>query len=166
VCGLVPLSLVDTELYMIGGPCSGTLFFRTALDSERLRATLAVLLESFPILAGRVVSLPPTGTQQQPRSREGEWRRGYPRAVACTNAGAAFMVLDLPGCSLPEDRNAVRAPPFPHMWQGLHLMEMTDNPDAHIMDVMQVNFATGCMITVSASRAWLACERAMLRTLH
>jgi hypothetical protein len=149
---------------MIGGPCSGTLFFRAALDSERLRATLATLLDSFPILAGRVVSLPPAAgaapPQQHAKSRTGEWRRGFPRAVACTNAGAAFTVLDLPGCALPEDRNAVRAPPFPHMWQGLHLMDMTDNPDAHILDVTQVNFATGCMITVSASRARLGVRNA------
>ena len=36
VCSLLPLSLVDAELYMVGGPCCGTLFFREQLDSEAL----------------------------------------------------------------------------------------------------------------------------------
>ena len=85
---ILPLSIVDTEarararflrlaspllthlernasrpaqLYMIGGPCSGTLFFAEALDGERMRDTLAQALEAFPLLAGRVVSLPPAG---------------------------------------------------------------------------------------------------------
>jgi hypothetical protein len=106
---------------MIGGPCSGTLFFRTALDCEALRATLSQALDAFPILAGRVVSLPAAasgaGTAAR-QTRTGEWRRGYPRAVDCNNAGAAFTVLDLPGVALPEDRNSVTAPPFPDMWQG------------------------------------------------
>ena len=103
---------------MIGGPCSGTLFFRNALDSERLRITLAQALEAFPVLAGRVVSLPADGGSKAAPSRTGEWRRGFPRAVECNNAGAAFTVLDLPGVTLPEDRNQVSAPPFPAMWQG------------------------------------------------
>jgi hypothetical protein len=49
--------------------------------------------------------------------------------------------------------------------QGLHLKDMTDDPEAHILDVVQVNFATGCMITVSASRAMryalLLCSHAL-----
>ncbi len=105
---------------MIGGPCSGTLFFRNALDSERLRSTLAQALEAYPVLAGRVVSLPADGDTKAPPSRKGEWRRGFPRAVECNNAGAAFTVLDLPGVALPEDRNTVSAPPFPAMWQGTY----------------------------------------------
>jgi hypothetical protein len=117
-CGLLPLSLVDTELYMIGGPCCGTLFFREALDCDRLRGALAQLLDAYPVLGGRVVSLPPGGGAPGAPRRTGEWRRGFPRAVDCNNAGAAFTVLDLPGVALPEDRNAVNAPPFPTMWQA------------------------------------------------
>ena len=153
VCGLVLLSLVDTELYMVCGPSSSTLFFRQALDCAKLQSTLALALEAFPVLAGRVVSLPPAGAAPPHPPRTGEWRRGYPRAVDCNNAGAGFTVLDLPGVKLPEDRSAEVAPPFPTMDQGLHLHHMTDNPDAVIFDVLVVNFATGCMLSVSASRA-------------
>jgi len=153
VCSLLPLSLVDAELYMVGGPCCGTLFFREQLDSEALQRTLAVALEALPVLAGRVVSLPPPG---QPHVRRtGEWRRGYPRAVQCCNSGAGFTVLHCPGVALPTDRSVDRPPPFPAMWQGKNLYEMTDNPDDHILDCLQVNFATGCMISVSAPHAIL-----------
>ena len=169
VCGLLPLSIVDTDLYMIFGPCSGTLFFREALDCAKLQATLALALEAFPFLAGRVVSLPPEGAAPPHPPRTGEWRRGYPRAVDCNNAGAGFTVLDLPGVSLPEDRNTEYAPPFPTMDQGLHLYEMTDNPDAVILEVLVVNFAAGCMLTASASRAhpmrFLPCFAALRRPL-
>lgn len=157
VCGLLPLSLVDTDLYMIFGPCSGTLFFREALDCDKLQATLALALEAFPVLAGRVVSLPPASAAPPHPPRTGEWGRGYPRAVDCNNAGAAFTVLDLPGVSLPEDRNAEYAPPFPNMDQGLHLYQMTDNPDAVILEVLVVTFATGSMLTTSAPRAQALC---------
>jgi len=155
VVGLVPLSLVDTELYMICGPSSSTLFFREALDRSKLQATLALALEAFPVLAGRVVSVPPAGAPGPHPPRTGEWRRGFPRAVDCNNAGAGFTVIDLPGVALPEDRNAERAPPFPDTHQGLHLHHMTDNPEAIIFDVVVVYYATGCMLTVSASRAFL-----------
>jgi hypothetical protein len=86
VPGLIQLGLVDTELYMVGGPCNGAMFFNSALDSDMLKEALAASLEAFPILAGRVVSLPPPG--QPPRSNKGQWRRGFPRAVECNNAGA------------------------------------------------------------------------------
>lgn len=153
VCGLIPLSIVDTELYMLCGPSSSTLFFREALDCGRLEATLAATLEAFPVLAGRVVSVPPAGASGPQPPRTGEWRRGFPRAVDCNNAGVAFTVLSLPGVALPEDRNAEYAPPFPNMDQGLLLKDMTDNPDAVIFDVLVVQYATGCSISVSASRA-------------
>ena len=179
VPGLIQLGLVDTELYMVGGPCNGAMFFTAALDSERLQQALAQSLEAFPILAGRVVSLPPPG--QPHRSNRGQWRRGFPRAVECNNAGAVrpppsrtqcphvgracdallpshqgFTVLSCPHVQLPRDRGSGdRLPPFPAMEQFKHLYEMTDSPADHILDVLQVKFNTGCMLVVSASHAIL-----------
>lgn len=91
VPGLIQLGLVDTELYMVGGPCNGAMFFAAALDSDHLQHTLAAALEAFPILAGRVVSLPSADGSR--RSRQGQWRRGFPRAVECNNAGAVRVLV-------------------------------------------------------------------------
>ena len=148
---------------MICGPSSSTLFFREALDRAKLQATLALALEAFPVLAGRVVSVPPAGVPGPHPPRTGEWRRGYPRAVDCNNAGAGFTVIDLPGVALPVDRCAERAPPFPTMDQGLHLHHMTDNPEAVIFDVLVVYYATGCMLSVSASRAYSSALRGSVK---
>ena len=65
-----------------------------------------------------------------------------------------FTVLSCPHVQLPTDRGSGDClPPFPAMWQGKHLFEMTDSPTDHILDVMQVKFRTGCMLVVSASHA-------------
>jgi hypothetical protein len=72
---------------MVGGPCSGAMFFKEVPDSDKLQHTLALALDTFPILAGRIVSLPPQDGRPH-RKRTGQWRRGFPRAVDCNNAGA------------------------------------------------------------------------------
>ena len=65
-------------------------------------------------------------------------------------------MLNCPRVILPTDRDGGSSlPPFPDMWQGAHLFEMTDCPSEHILDVLQVTFSSGCLICVTASHAIL-----------
>lgn len=147
---LLPLSLLDAELYM-GGCINATIWYSAQLDGDKLRAATSQCLALYPPLAGRLVSLPPPGGGGA-RSQAGDWRRGAPRGLLCNNAGASFTELSCAGVAMPSERDAQRPAPFPRMWQGPELYTACDRDEA-VLDILLVRYADGCSLTLSTSHA-------------
>ena len=133
----IQLSLLDVELYS-DAASTGSFFFEQKLDAAAMRASLASALETYPVFAGRLTSV------------------GRRLGVACNNAGVAYTVLSAPAVALPRDRGCTaegRAlPPFPRMWQGEGVAVLLKS-QSPVLDVLQVNFETGSMLSVTTNHA-------------
>ena len=123
-------------------PLSWTFFYDAELDGEALKGALSRALVSYPILAGRVVTL----------ADDAHGRRCL--AVACDNQGALLTRLKLPNVELPRCRGVQSGelPAWGKGWAGPpSLAKLQDDQTAPLLEVMLVSYAQGCSLCVKSS---------------
>jgi hypothetical protein len=131
-----------TQLVFDAAPLSWTFFYETVLDADGLEAALSRALVAYPLLAGRLVTLPV----------DAHGRRRV--AVACGNEGALMTRLHLPSVELPSRRGAQSGelPAWGQGWAGPpSLAQLRDDPSAPLLEVVRVNFARGCSLCIKSS---------------
>ena len=123
-------------------PLSWTFFYDTVLNSDELGAALSRALVSYPVLAGRVVTL----------ADDAHGRRRL--AVACDNQGALLTRLNLPSVVLPRCRGVQSGelPAWGKGWAGPpSLAKLQGDRAAPLLEVMLVCYARGSSLCVKSS---------------
>lgn len=131
-----------TQLVYDAAPLSWTFFYEAVLDADALEAALSRALVAYPLLAGRLVTLPD----------DAHGRRRV--AVACGNEGALVTRLHLPSVALPSSRGAQSGelPAWGQGWAGPpSLAQLRDDPSAPLLEVVLVTYARGCSLCVKSS---------------
>ena len=134
--------MLTTQLVFDAAPLSWTFFYEAVLDADALEVALSRALVSYPLLAGRLVSLP----------RDAHGRRRV--AVACGNEGALFTRLNLPNIELPSSRGAQSGelPAWGKGWAGPpSLAELLDDRAAPLLEVLLVMLDRGCSLCIKSS---------------
>ena len=125
------------QLVFDAQPLSWTFFYDAVLDADLLEASLSRALVAYPLLAGRLVTLP----------NDTHGRRRV--AVACGNEGALLTRLSLPSIELPARRGAESGelPAWAQGWAGPpSLAKLRDDRSAPLLEVLLVRFASGCSL--------------------
>ena len=123
-------------------PLSWTFFYEAVLDAAGLEAALSRALDAYPLLAGRLVTLP----------NDAHGRRRV--AVACNNDGALLTRLNVPSIEPPTRRGAQSGelPAWGQGWAGPpSLAKLRDNRSAPLLEVLLVTYASGCSLCVKSS---------------
>ena len=123
-------------------PLSWTFFYDAVLDADALEAALSRALESYPVLAGRVVTMA--------NDAHGRCRL----AVACDNQGALLTRLNLPSVELPRSRGVQSGelPAWGKGWAGPpSLAKLQNDRAAPLLEVMLVSYARGCSLCIKSS---------------
>ena len=123
-------------------PLSWTFFYEAVLDADALEAALSRALVSYPVLAGRLVTL----------ADDAQGRRRL--AVACENQGALLTRLKLPSIELPRSRGmqSGELSAWGRGWAGPpSLAKLQDDRAAPLLEVMLVSYARGCSLCMKSS---------------
>ena len=130
------------QLVLDAPPLSWTFFYDAVVDADALEAALSRALVSYPVLAGRVVTL---ADDAHGRSR---------LAVACDNQGALLTRLNLPSIELPRSRGVQSGelPAWGKGWAGPpSLQKLQNDRAAPLLEVMLVSYARGCSLCIKSS---------------